>query len=44
MLGMIPRDKDTYRKKIGVLSALYIKQVKNIMKYQLYTNALKSYQ
>jgi len=29
-------------KLIGVLSALYIKQIKNIMKYQLYTNASKN--
>ena len=28
---------------IGVLSALYIKQIKNIMKYQVYTNASKNY-
>ena len=26
---------------LRVLSALYIKQIKNIMKYQLYMNALK---
>ena len=28
---------------IGVFSALYRKQIENIMKYQLYTNASKNY-
>ena len=28
---------------IDVLSALYIKQIKNIMEKQLYTNVLKNY-
>jgi len=32
-------EETTSRQKIVVLSALYIKQIKNIMKYQLYTNA-----
>ena len=38
--------KNTFQpggKLIGVLSALYIKQIKNIMKYQIYMNVSKNY-
>ena len=35
-------EETTSRQKIVVLSALYIKQLTNIIKYKLYTNILKN--